>query len=78
MSKNDTLSLTMSFIISSLTGWFKSHLDHKSKVRFYKQGVPEPKCRRKETVERGIFKTFRFSESNATQPTIRTNGVPQE
>lgn len=78
MSKNGTLNLTMSFIISSLTGWFKNHIDYKSKVRFYKQRVPKPKCRRKQSLERGIFKTFRFSERNATQLTRRTSGVPQE
>ena len=68
----------MSIIILPLTGWFKSHLDHKSKVRFYKQRVPESKCRRTETVEKGIFETFRSSDRKATQPTRTTSDLPRE
>ena len=46
----------------------KSFLDHKSKEKFYKQRVPEPKCTRKETVDKDIFIVSMFSYRKVTQP----------
>ena len=41
---------------------FKSHLDNKSKERFYNQRVREYKCRRTKTVDKDILITHRFSD----------------
>ena len=61
-----------------LTLGFKSHLDHKSKGDFYKQGVAESNYRRTENVGKEILITFRFGDRKVTQLVRTTSGLPQE
>ena len=86
MSTSDQ-ELYIEFWLSPLLFWlwlgpinsgFKSHLDNKSKKRFYNQTVWEFICRRTKTVDKDILITYRFSDRKFSQPIITTNDLLQE
>ena len=70
--------LSFCFWLDGVTWRFKSHLDNKSKERFYKQRVRESKCKRTKTVDKDILITYRFSERKFSQPIITTSDLPQK
>ena len=64
--------------LDGINSRFKSHLDNKSKGRFYNQSARESKCRRTKTVDKDILITYRFSDRKFSQPSITTSDLPQE
>ena len=57
---------------------FKSHLDNKSKERFYNQTVRESKYRGTKTVDKDILITYRFSDRKFSQPIATASDLPQK
>ena len=68
-----TQDLKAIYIISQRKG--KSHRDNKSKERFYNQRVFESRCRRKNTVDKDLLITYRFSVRKFSQPIIATSDL---
>ena len=57
---------------------FKSHLNNKSKERFYNQRVREPKRRKSRSVDKDILVTHRFSDRKFLQLIITASDLPQK
>ena len=64
--------------LDGINSRFKSHLVTKPKGSFYKERVPESKCRRKKTVDKDILITYGLSDRKCPQPIITTSDIPQE
>ena len=70
--------LSFCFWLHHVNSRFKSHLDNKSKERFYSQSVCKSKGRRTKTVDKDIFIKHKFSDRNFSQPIITISDLPQE
>ena len=57
---------------------FQSHLNNKSKERFYNHRVREAKCRQSRTVDKDILVTYGFSDRKFSQPITTTSDLPQK
>ena len=75
VTKNYTLNLHCHFAFDWM---LLTHLDNKSKERFYNQTARESKCMRVKTVDKDILITYRFSDRKFSQHIITTNDLPQE
>ena len=64
--------------LDGINSRFKSHLDNKSKERFYNQRARESKCRKTKTVDKGILITYRFSDRKFSQHIITPSDLPKE